>query len=369
MTPQSDVVVWLEGYWPGLRDELGGKAAGLGAMLSAGLPVPPGFAVTTTAYRRVSDAGGLDEALARHLGGLDPADTVRVSERCARIREIVVELPVPEEVEAAIRTSYAELSRRCGVIDVPVAVRSSARAEDSPDASFAGEHDTFLWVRGADAVVDAVRRCWAGLFTDRAACYRLEMGYPHRGAQMGVLVQKMVHPRSAGVAFTLNPVDGDRSQVAIDSAWGFGEAVVAGEVTPDHFLVDKVVHEVTRRVVSAKEHEFVLGADDRVHRVATDPARVGAPSLSDAEIRAVARLARTAEKLFGVPQDIEWALDRDLPEGSNVVLLQVRPETVWSRRRARTGAPAHDPSDFMSSIVTTLLSPLHAEDAGDVARE
>lgn len=369
MTPQSDVVVWLEGYWPGLRDELGGKAAGLGAMLSAGLPVPPGFAVTTTAYRRVSDAGGLDEALSRHLGGLDPADTVRVSERCARIREIVVELPVPEEVEAAIRTSYAELSRRCGVIDVPVAVRSSARAEDSPDASFAGEHDTFLWVRGADAVVDAVRRCWAGLFTDRAACYRLEMGYPHRGAQMGVLVQKMVHPRSAGVAFTLNPVDGDRSQVAIDSAWGFGEAVVAGEVTPDHFLVDKVVHEVTRRVVSAKEHEFVLGADDRVHRVATDPARVGAPSLSDAEIRAVARLARTAEKLFGVPQDIEWALDRDLPEGSNVVLLQVRPETVWSRRRARTGAPAHDPSDFMSSIVTTLLSPLHAEDAGDVARE
>ena len=363
MTPQSDVVVWLDGFWPGLRDELGGKAAGLGAMTSAGLPVPPGFAVTTTAYRRVRDAGGLDEALVRHLGGLDPADTASVSEQCARVRELVVQVPVPEEVEAGIRSSYAELSRRCGAIDVPVAVRSSARSEDSPDASFAGEHDAFLWVRGADAVVDAVRRCWAGLFTDRAACYRLEMGYAHRSAQMGVLVQKMVQPRSAGVAFTLNPVDGDLSQVAIDSAWGFGEGVVAGEVTPDHFLVDKVVHEVTRRVVSAKEHEFVLGADDRLHRVATDPARVREPSLTDPEIRAVARLARTVERHFGVPQDIEWALDRDLPEGSNVVLLQVRPETVWSRRGARTAAKPQDPSDFMSSIVTTLMSPLHAEDA------
>ncbi|MEL0148099.1 MAG: PEP/pyruvate-binding domain-containing protein, partial [Actinomycetota bacterium] len=120
--------------------------------------------------------------------------------------------------------------------DVPVAVRSTATSEDSPDASIAGEHDTYLWVRGADDVVDAVRRCWASLFTDRATCYRVEMGYEHHTVEMSVVVQKMVRPVSAGVAFTLNPSNGDRSQICIDSAWGFGEGVVSGEVTPDNFL-------------------------------------------------------------------------------------------------------------------------------------
>jgi pyruvate,water dikinase len=241
-------------------------------------------------------------------------------------------------------------------------VRSSATSEDSPDASFAGEHDTYLWVRGGDDVVDAVRRCWASLFTDRATCYRVEMGYDHRSVEMSVVVQKMVRPKAAGVAFTLNPADGDRSQVAIDSAWGFGEGVVSGEVTPDNFLIDKVMFEIGRRSVSKKEVEFRLGDDDKVAKVPLDEDRAIAPSLTDAEIKAIAHLAKTAEKHYGSPQDIEWAVDADLPDGENVILLQSRPETVWSKKgpaRVAAGAPS---GDFMSSIVSTLMSPLYSKD-------
>ena len=151
-----------------------------------------------------------------------------------------------------------ELCARCGDGDVPVAVRSSATCEDQPDASFAGEHDTYLWVRGGDAVCRHVLRCWASLFTDRGIAYRIERGYGRASVAMSVGVQQMVAPRAAGVAFTLNPLNGDRSQIAIDASWGFGEAVVSGEVTPDNFLVDKVMGTITRRTISAKTLEYRL---------------------------------------------------------------------------------------------------------------
>jgi pyruvate,water dikinase len=318
--------------------------------------------VCTPAYRLSHDAADLDAKLAHHLHRLDVNDTDQVSERCGRIREIITTMAVPAEVERSIRLSYDELSRRCGVPDVPVAVRSSATSEDSPDASFAGEHDTYLWVRGGDAVVDAVRRCWASLFTDRATCYRVEMGYDHRTVEMCVVVQKMVHPKSAGVAFTLDPTNGDRSQVAIDASWGFGEAVVAGEVTPDNFRVDKVMLEITRRIISAKSQEYVLTDHDTVEKVDTAPDRVSAPCLTDAELKAIARLAKTAERHYGCPQDIEWAVDLDLPEGDNIILLQSRPETVWSKKGpTRVVAPGSNTGDFMSSIVSTLMSPLYTK--------
>lgn len=353
-------VMWFESYWEGMKTEVGGKASSLGTMTGAGLPVPPGFALTTAAYGRSRDAAGLAETLARLLYGLDTSNTALVSERCSAIRDAIRTMPMDSEVEAGLRASYDELSRRCGVDDVPVAVRSSATSEDSPDASFAGEHDTYLWVRGGDAVVDAVRRCWASLFTDRATCYREEMGYEHRGVEMSVVIQKMVHPITAGVAFTLNPSDGDRSTIAIDAAWGFGEGVVSGEVTPDNFLVDKVLYEITKRNVSTKEVEFRLSDHDSVEKVSLDGDRASAPSLTDAQIKAVARLARTAERHYGCPQDIEWALDADLPDGENVVLLQARPETVWSKKSLESARPTTS-TDTMASIVSTLMSPLYTK--------
>lgn len=352
-------VMWFESYWVGMKPEVGGKASSLGEMTGAGLPVPPGFALTTEAYRTSRDAVGLDATLARLLHGLDTSDTAMVSDRCGRIRDHIRTMPMDPEVEKHLRHSYNELSRRSGMTDVPVAVRSSATSEDSPDASFAGEHDTYLWIRGEDAVVDAVRRCWASLFTDRATCYRVEMGYDHRSVEMSVVVQKMVRPIAAGVAFTLNPSDGDRSTVAIDAAWGFGEGVVSGEVTPDNYLVDKVLFEISKRRVATKEVEFRLTDHDSVEKVALEGERASAPSLTDAQIKAIARLARTAEKHYGCPQDIEWAVDMDLPDGENVVLLQSRPETVWSKKAAEAAA-APSSADMMSSIVSTLMNPLNS---------
>ena len=362
MSSDESVIVWFESYWPGLKNEVGGKGSSLGEMTNAGLPVPPGFCISTAAYRQAHDEGDLDVKIAHYLHGLDIHDTAMVAERCSQMRDKVREMDMPAEVERQIRHAYDELCRRSSVDRVPVAVRSSATSEDSPDASFAGEHDTYLWVRGGDEVVDAVRRCWASLYTDRATCYREEMGYEHRSVEMCVVVQKMVHPKAAGVAFTLDPTNGDRSQIAIDSAWGFGEGVVAGEVTPDNFRVDKVMIDITKRVISDKTHEYVLTADDRVAKVETAEDRVSSPSLTDAEIKGIARLAKTAEQHYGCPQDIEWAVDLDLPEGENLVLLQSRPETVWSKKGPTTVVePGSSTGDFMTSIVSTLMSPLYTK--------
>jgi pyruvate,water dikinase len=198
-------------------------------------------------------------------------------------------------------------------------------------------------------------RCWSSLYTDRAICYRRKMGYAEDGAAMSVGIQKMVLPRAAGVAFTLNPLDGDRSQIAIDASWGLGEAVVSGAVTPDNFLVDKVLGEITRRTISPKAIEHRLGDDDHVIEAEVEAERREVPCLTDDEIKAVAKLARRAEKHYRCPQDVEWALDTQLPDGENVLLLQSRPETVWSRKK-RTATASTDP---MASIVATLLDPHH----------
>ena len=354
-------IVWFHGYWKGLKGEVGGKGASLGEMTGAGLPVPPGFTLTCTAFRTSKEQSELDEDIARLLFELDTENTDMVTQRCREIREAFSKMEMVPEVEVDLRNAYRELCQVSGTQDIPVAVRSSATSEDSPDASFAGEHDTYLWIRGEEAVIDAVRRCWASLFTDRATCYRVEMGYEHKSVEMSVVIQKMVHPISAGVAFTLNPVNGDRSQVCIDSAWGFGESVVSGEVTPDNYLIDKVLMEIGQRKVSVKEMEFKLSDHDSVERAELDEERAKSPSLTDAQINAIVKLAKLAEKHYGCPQDIEWAVDADLPEGSNVVLLQSRPETVWSKKTRSTSQGAQSSGDFMASIVSTLMNPLHTK--------
>lgn len=351
------VVMWFSAFVPEQRAAVGGKSASLGEMVLAGLPVPPGFAVTTEAFRRARDGSGIVDHIAAELAGLDVHDLNDVSRRAARARQLIESWPMPADVGSEISEAYEALCAMSGTPDVPVAVRSSATSEDSPDASFAGEHDTYLWVCGADAVIHHVRRCWASLFTDRALCYRVEMGYSHFDLQMSVAIQKMVRPKAAGVAFTLNPGNGDRSVIAIDSAWGFGEAVVSGEVTPDNFLVDKVLRAISQRTISPKSHEYRLVDGEGVVFCAVEPERASIPSLTDAEIQAVAVLARAAERHYGCPQDIEWAVDADLPDGENVVLLQSRPETVWSKKDRSV---THGSTDLMRSIVNTLVEPLYS---------
>ena len=264
---------------------VGGKCANLGELTGAGFAVPPGFAVTTRAYER-------------------------------------------DDIGAAVGEAYAALGREVGRTDPPVAVRSSAIAEDLPDASFAGVQDTYLWICGLEAVLDGVRRCWASFHNPEAIAYRAEHGITRGG--MSVAIQYMVDARVAGVMFTLNPVSGDRSSIAIDASYGLGVSVVGGEVTPDSFLVSKVTRDITRRQIGAKATEVVADPEAATTVTRDVPEeRRAQPSLSDEEIGRLAETGRRIETHYGHPQDVEWAIDGRLGE---LFILQSRPETVWSRK-------------------------------------
>jgi pyruvate, water dikinase len=352
----SEYVLWFEDYRDEQRPRVGGKNSSLGTMMKAGLPVPPGFAVTTDAYETLKRDPETRAEVIGLLREVDLTDSPGLREISGQVRKVIEQIPVDPAIEISVRHAYEQLEERCGLSDVPVAVRSSATSEDLPDASFAGQQDTFLWVTGADAVVEAMRRCWSSIYSDRAISYRHETGHDHDVISMSVGIQKMVDPKVAGVAFTLNPENGDRSQVAIDASWGLGEAVVSGEVTPDNFLVDKVVGEIVRRIISPKQIEYRV-ENGGVSKCDVDDGRQSIPCVDDAELRAIAAMARRAEKHYGCPQDIEWAIDKHLPEGENVILLQARPETVWSRKKAVPIADGHDP---IHSIVTTLMTPMHS---------
>jgi pyruvate, water dikinase len=352
--PRSAYTLWFDEYEDDHRPLVGGKNASLGAMMRAGLPVPPGFALTTEAYEILRQPE-LQAAVNGRLTEADHRDPVEMQQVSKIVRGLIEAATLPADIEQAIRDCYAALCAYCETDDVPVAVRSSATAEDLPDASFAGQQDTYLWVCGAGAVLDHVKRCWSSVFTDRAIAYRERTGHDHDVISMSVGIQKMVEPKAAGVAFTLNPSDGDRSQIAIDASWGLGEAVVSGEVTPDNFMVDKVLFEIVSRTISPKTVEYRINGQ-RVEVAEVPPDRQMASCLTDEEIKQVARLARRAEKHYGCPQDIEWAVDECLPDGENVVLLQSRPETVWSNRpRPRTDPGGSTP---LEGIVSTLLSPV-----------
>jgi pyruvate, water dikinase len=299
---------------------VGGKSAHLGDLLQARFPVPPGFAVTALAFEaRPGDDRAAIEARA-----------------------------LPVEVANEIATAYTMLGRRVGHDEPPVAVRSSAVAEEAVDASFAGVQDTYLWVRGVDDVLRGVQRCWASYFNPEATAYRAQ----HTGvrAGMSVAVQYMVDARVAGVMFTLNPVSGDPSSIAIDASYGLGTTVVGGEVTPDSFLVSKVTREVVRSTLGTKEIECVAaesGEGTTIREV--DPDRRARACLEPAEVEALVDLARRVEAHYGRHQDLEWAIDRRLGE---VFLLQSRPETVWSQKRRAQPAVA---ADALSAIAATYL--------------
>ena len=314
------------------HDRLGGKCTSLAIMTSAGMPVPPGFAVTTDAFDAVMNQTTLRDHIVKHLEGLDPNDVVDVDTRAAHIRELIMTQEVPEDVRDESIAAYNTLMELCGG-EVPVAVRSSATAEDLPDASFAGQQDTYLWIIGQEAVMQKIRECWASLYTARAITYRMANNISDEGLSMAVAVQKMVNSRTSGVAMTIDPSNGDKSKIVVDSSWGLGEMVVSGEVTPDNFLIDKVMMHIINRIISDKHEELVPSGHGTVIRKEVEAERRNSPSLSDEELIQVATLAKAAHKHYGTVQDIEWAIDADLPAGSNVLLLQSRPETVWSQKK------------------------------------
>jgi phosphoenolpyruvate synthase/pyruvate phosphate dikinase len=305
-----------------MPDAVGGKAANLGELTRAGLPVPQGFVVLTEAYRQVAERAGLEE----HL---DPE----------RAREALLATPMPEAVRDAITAEYQKL-------DGPVAVRSSATAEDLPFASFAGQQDTYLNIIGPDAVVDAVRRCWASLWTDRAVAYRTSNGIDHHTVRLAVVVQRMVQSEVAGVLFTANPVTGKRREAVIDASPGLGEAVVSGAVNPDHFVVDTATGEIRERRLGDKRlviRSLPGGGTEQVEHT-----QDGA-CLTDGQIRALARLGAQVEEHYNAPQDTEWALDAD----GELWLTQARPITTLYP--LPDGATAENPRVFFCFTVAQGL--------------
>ncbi len=359
MTGQPRFVLGLADVGAADAARAGGKAAALGELARAGISVPRGYVITVAAFDLVMAALDPSGAIRGALGDVPADDLAAMARAAADLRARITAAPLPPEVGAEITSAYQQL----GV--TAVAVRSSATMEDSPEASFAGLQDSYLAVRGADAVLDRVRSCWASLYNDESVSYRRRRGTGEGGLAMGVVVQRMVSPRAAGVMFTRSPVTGDRSVVAIEGTWGLGSALVAGEVTPDSFTVSKVTGEITGRRVSAKLRAHSFAPNGQGISAQPMPAALRrSPCLTDDEARALALVGRQVEEHYGVPQDIEWALLGDSPgcpalrgdPADRIVLLQSRPETVWAaRERPPVATPKPRASDHVLAWLEKAL--------------
>lgn len=327
MASQFKYILWFEECNKDSVSLVGGKNANLGEMVNAGIPVPPGFAVTSQSFQCYMDEAGLWDKVRETLSDVSPDDIKGVSHAGASIRQAILSTPIPDEIQKEIVTAYGSLCDKCGATDLPVAVRSSATAEDLDDASFAGQQDTYLWIWGNDEVVKATHECWASLFTDRAITYRMRVGFPQDGVLISVAIQKMVNSRSAGVMFTLDPVTGDRSKITIDANWGFGESIVQGMVSPDSFIIGKNPLSIKQSIIGQKDQKFVAnGCGTVVEAVPFDDQVI--PCISVAEIKEIAKMGLLIEKHYGSPQDIEWAVDMDLPFPENIFSTQSRPITA-----------------------------------------
>lgn len=303
-------------------DELaraGGKAANLGAMLAAQLPVPPGFCITADAYRDI--VGTLAPTIAAQLAAVDVEDSAALDAAASAVRSEIVALGLPDELASAIRSAYQAL---CSDEDrLPaVAVRSSATAEDLPDASFAGQQDSFLNIRGVAELLDAVLRCWASLWTARAIAYRRRNGFADHSVALAVVVQQMVDADVSGVLFTADPISGNRTRTVVNAAWGLGESIVGGLVDPDSWTLDRDGR-VLEQQLADKQRMVVYAADGGTSIQAVPRERRTAASLTAAELKQLVALGQAAAEHFGAPQDIEWALAHGQP-----YLLQSRPITT-----------------------------------------
>ena len=333
LTSDLPVVCWFEACRKESVSLVGGKCASLGELINAGVRVPPGFALTTEGFRRFMAEAGIDRVVQSLLAGLDASDLDKLERASAEIRAVIEAQPFSMEIEDLVAECYRQLGVRCCMPALPVAVRSSATAEDLPGASFAGQQDTFLWIRGVDDVLGRMRRCISSLYTARAIAYRANRGYADAGVAISVGVQKMANSFTAGVMFTIHPANGDRSVIVIDSNFGFGESVVSGEVTPDHFVVNKITLDIIDRTISQKEVCYTVDPATQSSRAMEVPfERQRVQSLIDDEITELAWMGKQIEKHYGRAMDIEWAVDKDLPAGGNIFILQARPETVWSGR-------------------------------------
>ncbi len=362
---KKDLVLWFEKLRKTDIPSAGGKNANLGELTSAGIPVPPGFAISAYAYKKFIEETSIAKKIYEIIDDTvtDKNDPAQYEVASKKIRELIESTRMPKEIENAIKDAYEELNKKLNTKDVFVAVRSSATAEDLADASFAGQQETFLNVRGAKGVVQNTVKCWSSLFTPRSIFYRNEKGFAHEKVFISVGVQKMVNSKAAGVIFTLNPVTGDTSQIVIEGNYGLGEAVVSGSVTPDDFVVDKASTKIIERRLAKKTVQYVrdLKTGHTVHEEV--PAEMQElPCVTDEEVLRLAELAKRIEKHYGKPQDIEWAIDRDLSSPKNMFIVQSRPETVWSLKAAE--APSKEIGEMKPPELKVVIKGIAAGKRG-----
>jgi len=332
LSAREDLVIWFEN----LRKEdvpiVGGKNSSLGEMIAAGMPVPPGFAITAFSYEKFIKETKIAEKIYEIIRETvtDVNDPKQYDAASKKIRELMEKSPMPKDVESAIKSSYKELNKRLNMKDSFVAVRSSATAEDLPDASFAGQQETYLNIKGTNDLMAKVVNCWSSLFTPRAIFYRNEKGFAHEKVFISVGVQKMVNSRAAGVMFTINPVTGDQDEIVIEGNYGLGETVVSGIVNPDDFVVDKNTLAIRSRRIAKKTLQYLRDpkTGKTIHANVSEDLQKE-PCINEEEILKLAELAKLIEKHYGKAMDIEWAIDGDLSFPKNMFVVQARPETVW----------------------------------------
>ncbi len=330
-------VSWFADIGLGDRPHVGGKGGSLGELQRAGIAVPPGFVVRTAAFEKFLELLEQEAPVRAPVEALDPDDLQAVTVCSKAMRARLEEAPLPQSVAEEIEAAYAELCRS-GTVPA-VAVRSSATTEDAADASFAGLQDTYLWVNSWDETLRKVRSCWASLYSVESISYRRRHGFPESAVAMAVVVQVMVDARTAGVMFTRSPTTGDRSVITIEGAWGLGSAVVGGEVTPDRWVVGKITGEISVREISHKGIKHVPLPGGGIEAIEVEAELLRVACMSDAELEKLRHIARKVERHYGRPQDIEWAVDR---HSGDILLLQSRPETVWSTKEAAPVARASE---------------------------
>jgi pyruvate,water dikinase len=329
----------------GDRAAVGGKGGSLGELTRAGIAVPSGLVISTAAFEQFLSIVEEQMPVRRRVEALDEQDlngTVAFSDR---LRLLFESTPIPEDLRVAIIAAHVELSGHDQ--NFPLAIRSSATTEDTEEASFAGLQDSYLWVKGAEAMLTSIRSCWASLYSAPSISYRRKHRFPESGVAIAAVVQKMVNARTAGVMFTRSPVSGDRSVIAIEATWGLGSALVSGEVTPDRFVIAKITGEISVREIADKHVRHVPVDTGGVEQEEIPEQLRRTPCVSDQELAELKDVGVRVERHFGRPQDIEWAIDHL----GHLYVLQSRPETVWSRRdQAPLARAAENPFQHVMNI-------------------
>ncbi|MDD4565385.1 MAG: phosphoenolpyruvate synthase [Eubacteriales bacterium] len=309
---------------------VGGKGANLGEMTQRGLDVPPGFCITAQAYKYFIEESNLNDEIRKKFDSLDIEDSAKLQKTSEEIQSIINSAQIPKDLENEIISAYSQFGDKIGIKNPEVAIRSSATAEDLPEASFAGQQDTYLHISGKKELLNYVRKCWASLWTSRAIYYRQNQGFNHFEVSLSIVVQKMVNSEKSGVMFTANPVTNNKNEMMINASWGLGEAIVSGAVTPDEYIINKESKEVIEKQISEK-NTMVVKSSTGIGTVTIradnymGPEDINKPCLSDEEITELIDYGLRIEKIYGSCQDIEWGFDKDTKK---LYILQARPITT-----------------------------------------